>query len=239
MKIISISNRKGGNGKSTVSFHLAHSLKSCGYRTLLIDMDSQASLTHIIGLTYNKDVYGALSGEYPISLAILNVEDTLDFLPTSAGLENIDIAFANVSGREKLLANVLKDLDYDYIIIDTSPSVGLALINCLVASTHVIVPVNADYMSYDGLSKFNKVIAQTRTSFNPSLKFPGVVINSTRNSNHSREIESLIDEEYTVLASLTLSVAIADAMVEGKPLSNHPNELQFEELCTRVVEDDF
>lgn len=238
MKIISISNRKGGQGKSTVSFNLAHHLSEHN-KVLLIDMDSQSSLTHIINLPFSKEVYSVLSGEEALASVVVEVSESLDFLPTTNHLENLDVEFSDTVGRERLLLNALTDALYDYIIIDTNPSVSLALINCLVASTHVIVPVNADYMSYDGLGKFQDVLLRVQEGLNPFLRLGGVVLNSTRNSNHSREIEKLVGEEYKVLASLSHAVAVADSMVAGKPLSGHRNADEFTKLCKEVTDVDF
>ncbi|HHX13025.1 MAG TPA: AAA family ATPase [Clostridiales bacterium] len=241
MKIISIANRKGGQGKTTIAYNLAHMLANQKKRTLLIDMDSQGSLTNIINVPFSKGMYEVLSNECNIRQAIMKLTKQLHFLPTSDKLENIDISFVGTNGREQLLKRALESIrdDYDFVIIDTTPAVNLALINSLVASHNVIIPVNADYMSYDGFQKFLLVIEKVKQNLNNNLQILGVVVNSTRNSNHSKEIVSILRKEYHVLAELKMSVVMMDAMVENQPLfahaESHPNTKELIKLYLEVI----
>ena len=181
-KIISIVNQKGGVGKTTTAINLAASLAVLEFRTLVIDADPQANTSSGLGFD-PKDVrtglYEVLVNEVPAKDAILKTEyNYLDILPSNIDLVGAEIELINVPNRERIMKYAIDKLkkEYDFIIIDCSPSLGLITTNSLVASDSVIIPVQCEYFALEGLGKLLNTVKIIQTNLNPELQIEGLLL---------------------------------------------------------------
>lgn len=176
-KVISISNHKGGVGKTTSAINIGAGLNKLGKKVLLIDLDPQANLSQSLGLAdQEQNIYGAIRGKY--SLQPVEVLPGLDVIPSVLDLSGAEIELSGEPGREYVLKELIEPLkkDYDFIIIDTPPSLGLLSINAFTASDQVFIPLQAQYLALQGLTRLLEVIAKIQKRLNKGLKVGGVFI---------------------------------------------------------------
>lgn len=177
MKVIAISNHKGGVGKTTSTVNIGAALAKEGKRVLLIDLDPQANLSQSLGVsTDGKTIYGALKSEYP--LTPVNVSENLDIIPSTLDLSGAEIELSTEVGRELILKELLDDhkKKYDYVFIDCPPSLGLLTINALTAASEIYIPLQAEYLAMQGLTKLVEVVDKVKKKLNKSLSIGGVFI---------------------------------------------------------------
>ena len=244
MSVIAVSNQKGGVNKTTITFNLGYLLAEKGKKTLLIDADPQGSLTTIFNVDDRaKNVYNVLLEQEPLQKTILEVEDNLHLLPGGIELANFELNVANRQGRENCFKDMLKDVSeqYDYILIDSPPSLGLLLINILNASDKVIIPTQTDYLAYKGLDLLLETIARVKDTFNSRLKIMGVVATGYDGRTlHSKEILELL-EGMNILGVISNSVKVKDAILAAEPLHRYDkkNKIveQYRKIAREVLQD--
>ena len=177
-KVVAFANQKGGVAKTTTTLNLGVAFKEMGHRVLVVDMDPQGNLTMSLGLnpdSIRPTMYDVLVNGVSIDRAIYERE--VDLAAASIDLAAVELALAALIGRERVLSKALMSLldRYDYILIDTPPSLGLLTINALTASDAVIVPVQCEYLSLRGLAQLERTLELVRENLNPMVHIAGIV----------------------------------------------------------------
>ena len=221
--IISISNHKGGVGKTTTTVNLGAGLANMGKRILLVHIDPQANLTQSLGITKPEiTIYEALKGE--TEAQPINIYQNLDIIPSTIDLAGAEMELNSEAGREFLLGEVLDRIkdNYDYIFIDCPPSLGLLTLNSFTAAKEVIIPIQAHFLAIKGLTKIIEVINKVKKRLNRGIEISGVVITlyDKRKILH-RDIEETIKtyfQDKVYQAKIRENIALAEAPTEGKDI---------------------
>jgi len=247
-KVYTITNQKGGVGKTTTTINLASALRLKGHRVLAIDMDPQGNLSFSAGAesSLSATIYEVLKGEIKMQYAIQRTPIT-DIVSTSVLLSGIELEFTE-SGREFLLRqamSIVKDF-YDYVLIDTPPGLGILTINAMSASDGVIIPMTADIFSLQGITQLHDTVAQVKKFSNPLLKIEGVLLNKYDSRIYfSKEVKGaaeLILKELDVRlfkTSIRPSIVIAEAQSNQADLFVYAKKsgaaLDFEEFANELI----
>ncbi|TXI13124.1 MAG: ParA family protein [Pedobacter sp.] len=176
-KVISISNHKGGVGKTTSAINIGAGLNKLGKKVLLVDLDAQANLSQSFGLKEQpKNIYGALRGDYV--LEPITVIHDLDIIPSTRNLRTIEAELSTGAGAEFVLKEIIDPLigQYDYILLDTPPSLGLLTINAFVASKMALIPLQSEYLALQGLESLLDISSQIKRRLNPTFKIGGIFL---------------------------------------------------------------
>ena len=176
-KVISISNHKGGVGKTTSAINIGAGLNKLKKKVLLIDLDPQANLSQSLGIIEPEfTIYGALRGDY--ELQPIEVAKGLDLIPSTLDLSGAEVEMSGEAGREYILKELIDPIknSYDYIIIDSPPSLGLLTINSFTASDEILIPLHAQYLALQGLTKLMEVVDKIKQRLNKGLSIGGVFI---------------------------------------------------------------
>ena len=225
-KIISVANQKGGVGKTTTSINLATSLSAINKKILLVDADPQGNASTGMGISYNKrdpSLYDLIvSGAYDEKAIKKTIVPGLDIISANTNLAASEIELAGVEKREFVISNILsKTKNYDYILIDCPPALGLLTINSLVASHSVIVPLQSEFFALEGISSLVNSIELIKKNFNPDLVIEGILLTMVDKRN---SLSALVEKEArdhfgeTVYkTTIPRNVKVSEAPSHGKP----------------------
>jgi chromosome partitioning protein len=221
-KVIAFANQKGGVAKTTTTLNLAVAFAEEGHRVLCCDMDPQGNLTMSQGINpdgIRKSMYDVLVHRMPIREVILTRE--IDVACASIDLAGAEIAMSTMIGRERALERAFKPVlpDYDFVFVDTPPSLGLLTINALTAAQRVIVPVQCEYLSMRGLVQLQNTLTMIRENLNPEIEIEGILPTLVdARTLHAKEAIELLEENFgdRVFASrIRKTIRFAEAPVRG------------------------
>ncbi len=225
-KVISIANQKGGVGKTTTTISVASYLAKFGHKVLLVDLDPQGNSTS--GLAINKQalkssIYNVLVDKTPTAEVIVKTKiKNLDILPAKSELAATEVEVSSAPAREKILKLALQQLQYDVVIIDCPPSLGLLTINAFVASDSVIIPVQSEYYALEGLSELLDTIKRVRVGLNPRLDILGIVVTMhNRRTSLGEQVLQELKKHFPSKIFDTIiprNIRLAEAPSHGKPI---------------------
>ena len=226
-RTVSLANQKGGVGKTTTAINLGASLAACERRVLLVDLDPQANATSGVGLPKNdeKSIYNVLLDDVPVSEIIRSTEIPTFFVaPSSVELVGAEVELGAAEEREFRLRNALRSLDgqYDYILIDSPPSLGLLTINGLVAADSILVPMQCEYFAIEGVAQLLNTIERVRDSLNPSLEIEGIALTMyDERMNLARQVAEEVRNHFgdkVYKSVIPRNVRLGEAPSFGKPI---------------------
>lgn len=239
-QVIAIANHKGGVGKTTTALNLGAGLARRGYRTLLIDMDAQANLTDTLRISTENDIYKVLKGQ---QAKPQYVSQNLDALPATLDLAAADLELSTTIGREQLLKEAIQPLlpHYNYVIIDTAPTLGLLTVNALSAADAVIIPLTAEYYAVSGLTNLTALIDSVQKRINKRLQIKGVIITQydTRTKLH-KQARELISAQFALnmfKTSVRENIAIAEAQTAKKDIFTYAPESNGAEDYNKIIDE--
>lgn len=234
-KVIALTNQKGGVGKTTTAVNLGVSLARQGKKVLLIDADAQANLTMSLGYGRPDDLPVTLStimqdviDDHPaeVSKSILHHEEGVDLLPANIELSGLEVRLINAISRESVMKTCISEVkkDYDHVLIDCMPSLGMLTINALAAADSVVIPTQPHYLSAKGLELLLRSVSKVKRQINPHLRIDGILMTMVMpRTNISKEITETVRSAYgqkirVFDTQIPHSVRAVEATAEGKSL---------------------
>jgi len=246
-EVIAFANQKGGVAKTTTTLNLAVAFAESGYRVLCIDLDPQGNLTMSQGIDpdkVEKSLYDVLVHDMPISEIIQKRE--IDIAVASIDLAGAEIAMSTKIGRERSLEKALKEVigNYDFVCIDTPPSLGLLTINALTAANKVIVPVQCEYLSMRGLVQLQNTLKMIQENLNPDVRIEGILPTMLDSRTvHAKEAVEILEENFGELvfkSRIRKTIKFAEAPVKGASVLKYDSASSaanyYRELAKEVLE---
>ena len=246
-RVIVFANQKGGVAKTTTTLNLGVAFKEQGHRVLVVDLDPQGNLTMSQGMNpdaIERSMFDVLVHRLPISEVIHHAE--VDVAVSSIDLAGAELALSALIGRERALQKSLLEVRdrYDFVLVDTPPSLGLLTINAFVAATGVIVPVQCEYLSLRGLVQLENTLAMVRENLNPDVKIEGILPTMFDSRTlHAREAVEILEENFGELVYRTRirkTVRYAEAPVKGASIMKYdpsgPAAEAYRDLAKEVLD---
>ncbi|HOP28624.1 MAG TPA: AAA family ATPase [Spirochaetota bacterium] len=251
-KIISVSNQKGGVGKTTTTVNVAAFLAEKGKRVLIIDIDPQGNAGFGIGINAEEmetTLYEVLLDEIPIEEAIFKTEiEGLSIIPSNIHLSGAQVDLLDAEGKEFILKKKLGTIKnhYDYIFIDCPPSLGILTLNSLVAADSVLIPLQCEYYALEGINQLLRIIVMVQENLNKALKIEGVVLTMyDPRTNLSQQVVSDVREYFqnkVFNSIIPRNVKLSEAPSFGKPIGLYdktcPGSVTYEKLAEEVLNND-
>lgn len=252
-KTITVCNQKGGTGKTTTTVNLACALTGLGKKVLIVDADPQGNATSGVGVNKSEienSVYEILLHKATASETIIkNVFPNLDLIPCNINLTGAEIELVGALSRETRLKKALDavDIEYDYILIDSPPSLGLITLNALVACQSVIIPIQCEFYALEGVSQLLNTLNLVRDGLNPDLEIEGVVMTMADfRTNLTTEVINEIKtyfKEKVYSTVIPRNIRLSEAPSHGKPIAvydkNSIGAIRYEELAKEVIGQSF
>ena len=253
-RVIAVANQKGGVGKTTTTFSLGVALSKMGKKVLLVDADPQGDLTTYMGwyeqdklpLTL-ADLMEQSMNDEPIRAkeAILHHKENVDLIPSNLDLSAMEMSLVNAMSREYTMRNCLSEVkkDYDYIILDCMPSLGMVTINALASADSVIIPIQSQYLAAKGMTHLLKTISKVKRQINPDLKVDGALLTLVdKRTNLSKEMKVQLQENYGSLLKLfdtqiPLAIKTAESTSRGKSIFTYDKNSKVAEASSSFAKE--
>ena len=234
-KVIALTNQKGGVGKTTTAVNLGVCLSKQGKKVLLVDADAQANLTMSLGYPRPDDLPISLATimqdiiddkPFDVQKGILHHSEGVDLLPSNIELSGLEVRLINAISRERVLTTCINEVkkNYDYVLIDCMPSLGMLTINALAAADSVVIPTQPHYLSAKGLELLLRSVSKVRRQINPHLRIDGILMTMVMpRTNISKEVTALVRSAYgqnikVFDAQIPHSICAVEATAEGKSI---------------------
>ena len=234
-KVIALTNQKGGVGKTTTAVNLGVCLSKQGKKVLLVDADAQANLTMSLGYPRPDDLPISLATimqdiiddkPFDVKKGILHHSEGVDLLPSNIELSGLEVRLINAISRERVLTTCINEVkkNYDYVLIDCMPSLGMLTINALAAADSVVIPTQPHYLSAKGLELLLRSVSKVRRQINPHLRIEGILMTMVMpRTNISKEVTALVRSAYgqnikVFDAQIPHSIRAVEATAEGKSI---------------------
>ncbi len=258
-EVIAIANQKGGVGKTTTTLSLGVALAKEGKKVLLIDADPQGNLTTCLGYeqeelkhTLTQLMLAEITdySEITINDVIIHNKENVDLIPSDISLSGVELSLSNAMSREFILKRVLDDIkdNYDYVLIDCMPSLGLIPINCLATSDEIIIPVQSQYLAAKGMTYLFETIRKVNKTINPDLKIKGILLTLVdKRTNLAKDIRAELEDNYGKYVKIydteiPIAIKTAEASIRGKSIFEYDKNgtvaKAYESLAKEVLQNE-